>query len=181
MSFKEYASKEYVDNVYLKKEEVSRLIHDHFFIKDKSTGAEYTVYIEDGVLTTLCKIDRIIISTLPNKLSYIRGELFDPTGMVITAIFENGDEAELVNPNIKTVNVLSNTVDIVCIDEFRSNEEYSTTIQVEVSEFDPSTELIDFDYIVEKDGTYTLTAWKHTLNGELSTELIIPDNALINL
>lgn len=41
--------------------------------------------------------------------------------------------------------------------------------------------LIDFEYIKNNDGTVTLTAWKGTLNGEPSTELVIPDNARIIL
>ena len=35
--------------------------------------------------------------------------------------------------------------------------------------------LIDFEYVNNGDGTYTLTAWKETLNGVPSTELVIPN------
>lgn len=41
--------------------------------------------------------------------------------------------------------------------------------------------LIDFEYIKNSDGTVTLTAWKGTLNGSASTELIIPDSNRIIL
>lgn len=41
--------------------------------------------------------------------------------------------------------------------------------------------LQDFEYIKNNDGTVTLTAWKGTLNGEPSTELVIPDNDRIIL
>jgi hypothetical protein len=41
--------------------------------------------------------------------------------------------------------------------------------------------LIDFEYIKNDDGTATLTAWKGTLNGEPSTELVIPDSNRIIL
>lgn len=181
MSFKEYASKEYVDNIYLKKEEVPRLIHDYFFLRDRSTGVEYVVFIEDGVLTTSCKINKIIVSTLPTKTSYIKGEVLDTTGMVVTAILGNGNEIVLDNAKLEPVNVMDTTVEIMYKDEFRENESYKTSIEVEVSEFDPVVVLIDFDYVEEENGTYTLTGWKQTLNGEPSTELIIPDNSLINL
>ena len=97
MSFKEYASKEYVDNIYLKKEEVPRLIHDYFFLRDRSTGIEYTIFIEDGVLTSSCKINKITVTTLPTKTSYVRGEVLDTAGMVITATLENGNEIILDN------------------------------------------------------------------------------------
>ena len=35
--------------------------------------------------------------------------------------------------------------------------------------------LVDFEYVVNEDGTHTLTGWKGTLNGESSTELVIPN------
>lgn len=41
--------------------------------------------------------------------------------------------------------------------------------------------LIDFEYTDNGNGTYTLTAWKGTLNGVESTELIIPDDSRIIL
>lgn len=41
--------------------------------------------------------------------------------------------------------------------------------------------LIDFEYIENSDGTCTLTAWKGTLLGEPSTELVIPDENRIIL
>ena len=41
--------------------------------------------------------------------------------------------------------------------------------------------LIDFEYTKNSDGTVTITAWKGTLNGEPSTELVIPDNNRIIL
>ena len=41
--------------------------------------------------------------------------------------------------------------------------------------------LIDFEYIKNDDGTFTLTGWKGTLNGAPSTELVIPDDSRIIL
>ena len=47
---------------------------------------------------------------------------------------------------------------------------------------DPFIEmLIDFKYTKNSDGTATLTAWKGTLNGVPSTELVIPDDSRIIL
>lgn len=50
-----------------------------------------------------------------------------------------------------------------------------------VSELAIDEVLKDFEYVVEDDGTYTLTGWKQTLNGQPSTECVIPDIYLINL
>lgn len=41
--------------------------------------------------------------------------------------------------------------------------------------------LIDFEYVDNKDGTVVLTAWKETLNGISSTELVIPNDSRIIL
>lgn len=45
----------------------------------------------------------------------------------------------------------------------------------------PEVVLIDFTYTKNEDGTYTITDWKGTLNGEASTECIIPDHDLIKV
>ena len=41
--------------------------------------------------------------------------------------------------------------------------------------------LQDFEFIENDNGTYTLTGWLGTLNGEPSTEMVIPDNPKIIL
>lgn len=48
-------------------------------------------------------------------------------------------------------------------------------------EFDPTTDLVDFEYADNDDGTYTITSWKGTCNGQPSTEMIIPNNSAIIL
>lgn len=50
-----------------------------------------------------------------------------------------------------------------------------------INDFDPEVDLIDFEYTEEDDGTYTLTAWKETYNGEPSVDCVIPNSKLINL
>ena len=41
--------------------------------------------------------------------------------------------------------------------------------------------LIDFNYIENSDGTYTLISWKGTLNGKPSNRCVIPDSPLVIL
>ena len=48
-------------------------------------------------------------------------------------------------------------------------------------EFDPTTDLVDFEYADNDDGTYTITSWKGTCNGQPSTEMIIPNHSAIIL
>lgn len=42
-------------------------------------------------------------------------------------------------------------------------------------EFDPTTDLVDFEYADNDNGTYTLNSWKGTYKGEPSTEIIVPN------
>ena len=56
--------------------------------------------------------------------------------------------------------------------------EMALALPVDTSFYDS---LIDFEYTKNNDGTVTLTAWKGTLNGIPSTELVIPDNNRIIL
>lgn len=178
MSFKEYASKEYVDELYLKKEDLRSTIHNYLIFKDKSTDYTYYAYIEDGKWTISCKIIEIKVTKLPDKMSYTQGELLDTTGMVVTAVLENSDEVIIDDYNKDIIPILDSTLEIPYVDEF--GNEFTIVIEgFEVKEFNPTIELIDFEYTANADGTYTLTGWKQTLNGEPSTEMIVPNNNLI--
>ena len=178
MSFKEYASKEYVDELYLRKEDLKNVIHDYLIFKDRSTGCTYYAYIEDGKWTTSCKIIEIKVTKLPDKMSYVKGEILDTAGMVVTAVLENGDEVIIDDYNKDVIPVLDSILEIPYVDEF--GNEFTIVIEgFEIKEFDPTIELIDFEYTINADGTYTITGWKQTLNGEPSTEMIVPNNNLI--
>lgn len=65
------------------------------------------------------------------------------------------------------------------------DEEYNKMVNIfkyyhYIEEISEET-LVDFEYTKNENGTYTLTNWKETLNGESSTEMIIPDNRSIIL
>ena len=60
-----------------------------------------------------------------------------------------------------------------------TNSTYTTSFIVNA--IDITEALADFEYTTNDDGTYTITSWKETLNGEASTEMIVPDNSLIKL
>ena len=177
-SYREYASKEFVDEFYVRKSDEKNIIRDFIILRDASTGYLYNVYMKDGILSTSGKIIEIKVNKMPDKLTYIQGEKFDSTGMEVIAIGEDGSIGTINDFDVEYV--LNSTVNIYYTDKF-SGEIFTTSIEVEVTEFDPVVQLIDFEYTTNEDGTYTLTGWKQTLNGEPSTEMIIPDNNLIIL
>lgn len=77
-------------------------------IKDMVSGytnavpGEVTLTIEYNGLKTQCsvviipkKLTGITVSTLPDKTNYIVGEMFDTTGMVVMAFYDNGTSAPI--------------------------------------------------------------------------------------
>jgi hypothetical protein len=150
---------------------------DFFILKDQISGCDYVLQIKDGNLVTFSRCTKIEVTTPPNKTSYVQGEAFDPTGMVVTTTY--GDGTTEVFDNYQCSDAVMGDVFYIYYQEYGVT--HSAAVNVEVTEFDPETELVDFDYVANEDGTYTLTGWKGTLNGVSSTELIVPANGLINI
>ena len=59
------------------------------------SGFDMRVFHELEVLKVAKKVKEIKITTPPIKTEYMAGDKFDPTGMVVTAVYENGDTAVL--------------------------------------------------------------------------------------
>lgn len=138
-------------------------------------GHEYVVKMVNGVLTSTPKCIGIRITTQPNKISYIIGETFDPTGMVVVADCSDGSTREITNyKHSATVNELKDF--IISYTELATT--YTATINASI---DMEQSLQDFEYTANTDGTYTITGWKETLNGISSTECIIPNSSLITI
>jgi hypothetical protein len=137
--------------------------------------------MKNGNLVSRRKVSSIEVTTMPNKIEYYAGEYFDdPTGMVVTATCEDGSAIEVTNYTYSDNRFVigENTV---TISYNEAGNTYTTTINVNAVEFDAATILIDFDYTANDDGTYTLTNWKQTLNGEPSTKMVIPNYSVIRL
>ena len=120
-------------------------------------------------------VSGIAVTTLPNKTSYVTTDTeLDLTGMVVNLMWSNGEIKEAVAdytvlaPDFEVEGAQDVTV---------AYGDYTTTFKISVL---PQM-LQDFEAIANEDGTYTLTGWNGTLNGEPSTELIIPDDERIIL
>lgn len=136
---------------------------------DQGNGYTYVVYMYNGNLVSRTSVTSIELTTMPTKTTYATGESFDPTGMIVTATLQDGSVQELTNYTYP----LTITKTPVIIEHQEAGKTF--TIAIPISYVD----LTDFEYTANEDGTYTLTAWKQTLNGEPSTELVVPDNELI--
>lgn len=153
---------------------ITNNLKKRLILLDSVNGYNYVVEMQNGQLVSYCvTIKKISLTTPPTKILYYLGESFDPTGMVITIEYADGRTEELIDylyPNEVT------SSPVIC-----KYNDYSINIDVTVVATEFEKELIDFDYIIEEDGTYTITGWKGTLNGEPSTEITVPDSNLINI
>ena len=150
---------------YIKnKPEVKTEFNDITFI-DKKTGYEYVAYVYDGTFITCRKYQSIEITTPPDKTEYITGKPFDPTGMVITGTFEDGTTSVITN--YVYPETVSADFKIFCLDG-------GVELDVDINIADAF--LVDFEYTMNDDGTYTITGWKETYERVPSTEMIVPDS-----
>lgn len=151
---------------------------DSIVLNDSVTGFEYVVQVQNGNLVSSLKCTGIEITNMPDKAEYTDGEKFDPTGMVVVATYSDGSTKEISDYTYYSGS-LTEDMDDIEISYTEAGFTYTDIAHISVGPFDAAKSLIDFDYTDNQDGTYTITGWKQTLNGEPSTELIVPDNPSI--
>lgn len=144
---------------------------------DKVNGYEYLVFMENGNLVSAMKTTSIKVSSLPDKTDYTDTEEFDPSGVVILSIAQDGTEKEITDYTYDKY--VTTGSDIHTIRYIEAGIEY--TVEVPITTRTLEMALIDFEYTVNEDRTYTITSWKGTLNGEPSTKMHIPNSELINI
>jgi hypothetical protein len=154
--------------------DIINMKRNHIILTDQIDGYDYVVQMKGGNLVSYC-MPSIEVTTMPDKLIYIDGEPFDTTGMVITAIYQNG-ESKIAEGCIGVINSKNSTATIIYTE---NGVKHTVDIDVIVEPFDPAVWLVDFNYTDNSNGTYTITGWKGTLNGEPNTEMIIPNNTKI--
>lgn len=144
-------------------------------INDSVTGKQYYLTMRNGQLVSQAMVTSIEITKLPDRLNYIEGEVLDPTGMVVVATYEDGTTEEL--PLAQWVNSVPITGVTTILSYEQGNNVVSTTFNPDIIPMEDA--LIDFEYTANADGTYTITAWRGTLNGVPSTEMVVPNSSLI--
>lgn len=151
-------------------------LRDFILLKDSETNYKYIVEMKNGSLVSSVLAKSITITTMPNKVTYTEGDIIDVTGMVVTAAFEDGS-AEIIEDY--TYNNVVGTDGLLTVSWKQTGFEFSASVELDVTL--ASEILVDFEYTDNGDGTYTLTGWKGTLNGEPSTEIIVPDYEFVVL
>lgn len=152
--------------------------------KDVSTIA--ITYVEDGttfttnvIISVIAKYTGITVTTNPTKTQYTEGQMFDPTGMVITASYNDGT-TKTVTGYTYPMSALKLGTTSVAITYIENGLVYTANVAITViAAFDAVNILQDFTYVANDDGTYTITGWKGTKNGVTSTEMVIPDSKYV--
>ena len=145
---------------------------DSIALIDQVNGCAYILCMREGNLVTYCITSSIEVTTMPTKTEYYSTEHFDPAGMVITATAEDGTTKEITDYTYSTEALTEGQTSIE-ISYTEANTTYTVSIPIIVKPF--TDVLVDFEYTNNGDGTYTITGWKGTYNGEPSTEMIIPN------
>lgn len=155
-------------------------IFDYLVLKDEINGCNYFIKMNNGTLISVCELDSIQINSLPNKVEYKEGDVFDPDGLTLLGVYKDGNTEVITTGFVCSTEPL--TMGTTSVEVMYTQFGKNYTISVNIIVKDVSTDdLIDFNYTTNEDGTYTITSWKETLNGEPSTEMIIPDSEFIVL
>ena len=86
---------------------------------------------KDGVSLWGIKLTGISVTTSPNKTQYSEGEVFDPTGMVVSATYSNGETKEISSYSIINGDNISEDMPTVTISYSEDGVSVSTAYEVE--------------------------------------------------
>lgn len=140
---------------------------------DQVNGFEYLIQMFNGNMVSYCRAESIEVTTPPNKIGYMEGDAIDTTGMVISAICQDGSKREISNytysPTIMTADTTQLDIQYV-----ECGQVYTTSTTISIKGI--ADLLADFTFTANSDGTYTITSWNETLDGQPSTEFIVPDS-----
>lgn len=153
---------------------------EYVLLKDIVTGNDYSIQMRNGQL-----ISELICSDIEytgDAVTIMEGMSFDSSDLTFNKIYSDGSIAAIENGQFafEPATAIANTTEVT-VSYSSFGLIFTTTIPIIVEPFDPETVLVDFEYTSNNDGTYTITDWKGTYNGESSTKVILPDNSLITL
>lgn len=150
----------------------------YIVFKDATTGINYIGFVDNGEWVLAQKIERIEIvpESLPKKLTYLKDEEIDISGIIVNAVFADGNTVRIEDYTSEFNEKPDNIIEIIISYE-QIGITYTTSFEVSV------IDLVDFVYTIDEDYNYIITDWNGTYNGEPSTKCIIPnsENIIVNL
>ena len=79
----------------------------------------------------------LAVTTNPDKMNYIPGESFDPTGMVVTVTYTDGSESVVTNYSYSPTGPLASGVDTITIQYSEIGATVQTTLSINIITIDP--------------------------------------------
>ena len=152
-------------------------------LEDNVTSYKYVLEINNGVISTHILPNGILIDE-SSKVEFSDGDCINLQDIIISITYPNGKTEKIsdyAKLNISPLVVTKKDKELRIAYLHKGLEFLTYLLPITVVDFNPDVKLVDFNYSDNNDGTYTLTGWKKTLNGEASTEIIIPNNANIKL
>ncbi|MBO8426271.1 MAG: bacterial Ig-like domain-containing protein [Firmicutes bacterium] len=98
------------------------------------TYDEKTVTTTQPITVTERTVQSIEITTNPTKTSYVVGQEFDPTGMVVTAVYDNGDPADVTSECTFSPSFFEQAGEAVTVTVTHTPSQKTATLTVEVLE-----------------------------------------------
>ena len=139
-----------------------------------SDVVESCTYDERG-LCTVCNHNRMLdkvltgitVTTQPTKLVYVEGESFDPTGMVVTASYRNGETETITGYTYAPTGALTTGNHTITITYVENGVTVTATVAITVNEKQPAVQ----EYTITFDANGGIAAYTsaETVNGKLSS------------
>ena len=79
-------------------------------------------------------LESIEITTKPNKTTYTEGEVFNPDGMIITAIYSDGTRQEIVNYNCFPITALSTNNKTITVSYTEDGKTVTEILNIKVNQ-----------------------------------------------
>lgn len=108
----------------------------------------------------------------------LAGEPINLNNLVVMATYEDGTVARMTKYTVTQSPVDDETIMVTITCAGMSNS-YNVAVFRRFDQNTLSNLFIDFVYTDNGDGTYTIIDWKGTLNGQPSTEIVVPDSRQI--
>ena len=127
-------SSEVVTDYTLNPDTTTPLTADVESIEISYTYDEKTVTTTQPITVTERTVQSIEITTNPTKTSYVVGQKFDPTGMVVMAAYDNGDPADVTSECTFSPSVFEEAGEAVTVTVTHTPSQKTATLTVEVVE-----------------------------------------------
>ena len=128
----------------------------------------------NGSVLWSIKLVSIAVTTPPTKIQYQEGEVFDPTGMVVTATYSNGETKTVSNYTVLNGNQISKDAPTVTISYTENGVTATTAYEVEfaVTVTIKGDDISDVSTYVQINGTqYSDSETEVTLAVPVGTEI----------